>query len=66
MEYLRHNKKNVNSKSLSMKILLILNITQEQMIIQEDWLGGKVKTEYIMSGEGYQVDYPSGYGKKSC
>ena len=49
-----------------MKILLILNITQEQMIIQEDWLGGKVKTEYIMSGEGYLVDYPSGYGKKSC
>lgn len=36
------------------------------MIIQEDWLGRKVKVEFMMSGEEYLVDYISGYGKKSC
>lgn len=40
-----------------MKILLIFSITQEQIIIQKESLGRKVKTEYMMSGEKYLVDY---------
>lgn len=31
------------------------------MIVQEDSLGRKVKTEFMMSGEDYLVDYLPGY-----
>ena len=34
------------------------------MIVQEDSLGRKVKTEFMMSGEDCLVDYLPGYWKK--
>lgn len=34
------------------------------MIVQEDSLGRKVKTEFMMSGEDYLVDYLPGYWEK--
>lgn len=44
-----------------MKIRLIFNITREQIIIHKESLGRKIRTEFMMSGEEYLIDYLPDY-----